>query len=427
MENYHFIDPLKFLSEATSPYQTVIKSAEILKENGFEELELDQDWKLEPGTDYFVKVYGSTLVAFHFGKNLRSRLHLGAAHTDSPCLRIKPNAETTTRNYGKLNVEVYGGMIRSTWIDRPLSLAGKIVLMSNDPYHPKTVFVDARRPLMVIPHLAIHMNRQMNDGESFNQQKDMLPLITMLDGNRLSEPFFMNFLGSEFKLPVEDIFSYELTVYPCDPPCLVGIHNEFISGSRLDNLTSVMACLNGIINGSKKDGLHAVALFDNEEVGSKSKQGAASMVLPDILERIYLNQCFTTEQYLADLGKAFFFSLDVAHALHPNVPEKNDITNFPVLNGGVTLKIACSQSYAGDAEAIAIAKSLCSGHNIPCQVFLNRSDIAGGFTLGTLLSANLPIRTMDIGVTVLGMHSARETMGADDQDAINRLMTVFFE
>ena len=188
-----------------------------------------------------------------------------------------------------------------------------------------------------------------------------------------------------------------------------------------------MDCLNGIINVSKKDGLHAVALFDNEEVGSKSKQGAASMVLPDILERIYLNQCFTTEQYLADLGKAFFFSLDVAHALHPNVPEKNDITNFPVLNGGVTLKIACSQSYAGDAEAIAIAKSLCSGHNIPCQVFLNRSDIAGGFTLGTLLSANLPIRTMDIGVTVLGMHSARETMGADDQDAINRLMTVFFE
>lgn len=147
------------------------------------------------------------------------------------------------------------------------------------------------------------MNRQMNDGESFNQQKDMLPLITMLDGNRLSEPFFMNFLGSEFKLPVEDIFSYELTVYPCDPPCLVGIHNEFISGSRLDNLTSVMACLNGIINGSKKDGLHAVALFDNEEVGSKSKQGAASMVLPDILERIYLNQCFTTEQYLAGFGE----------------------------------------------------------------------------------------------------------------------------
>ena len=155
------------------------------------------------------------------------------------------------------------------------------------------------------------------------------------------------------------------------------------------------------------------------------------MVLPDILERIYLNQCFTTEQYLADLGKAFFFSLDVAHALHPNVPEKNDITNFPVLNGGVTLKIACSQSYAGDAEAIAIAKSLCSGHNIPCQVFLNRSDIAGGSTFGnisnTQAAMNLPIRTMDIGVTVLGMHSARETMGADDQDAINRLMTVFFE
>ena len=316
-------------------------------------------------------------------------------------------------------------MIVSTWLDRPLGLAGKIVTRTDKPFAPKVHLVDFKRPLLTMANLAIHMNREVNDGYKWNKQKDVLPLATMLGQDEKDPHFFVNFLAGELGCKAEDILSFELSTYPFEQGCTFGLKDEFISSARLDNLTSCFACLTGIIN-NEGSGIRVAALFDNEEVGSKTKQGADSLVLDHLLRRVYKALGFNEEDLFEDLASGFMLSVDVAHALHPNHVDKCDITNKPVLNGGLVLKQACSQSYAGDAEAVAIVKGLCEANHIPCQLFVNRSDVKGGSTLGSMASALTPIRTMDIGVALLAMHSARETMGADDQDAINALLTAFY-
>ena len=246
------------------------------------------------------------------------------------------------------------------------------------------------------------------------------------DDTKSAHDAFLDFLADECHLDRGRILSYELTAYPTDAPCRFGAKNEFLSASRLDNMTSVYACLEGLLHGESQNGIQCIALFDNEEVGSCTKQGADSFALPNILMRLYSSLGYGQDAYFADLARGFLLSLDVAHALHPNAPEKADPTNAPRLGGGVTIKAACSQAYAGDAEAIAVTKALCKAHAIPYQMFLNRSDIRGGSTLGSMLTANMPMRAMDVGAAILAMHSARETMGADDQQALERLVTVFF-
>lgn len=418
---------LSFIEKATSPFHTVEAGAELLEKNGYTEILLAEDWKLQPGGRYYTRVYGSSLIAFMIGDQPRAGLRIASAHTDFPCLRIKPSAAVAENGYSKMNVEIYGGMIRSTWMDRPLSLAGKIVLQGRDAFHPVTRLVDFKRPLMIVPSLAIHMNRQVNEGVELNPQKDMLPLLSMSGKEEKNPEVFLDLLAAELACDKGQILSYELTAYPVEQGCLVGAHSEFISSPRLDNLTSVQACLTGLLTRAGKAGVHIAALFDNEEVGSHTKQGAGSLVLPMVLERIYTSLGYTRGDYLRDVAEGFMLSADVAHAMHPNVPEKNDITNKPVLNGGVALKIAASQSYAGDAEAVAVVMEICRQAQIPYQYFVNRSDIKGGSTLGSILSAMLPVRTMDIGVPILAMHSARETMGADDQVAIEALVREFFK
>ena len=246
-----------FLEKAVSPFHSAQAGMDLLEEKGFTPLSLSHPWSLTPGKAYYIRVFGSTLLAFRIGRKPRSHLHIAAAHTDFPCLRIKPHAGIHTQNYGKLNVELYGGMIRNTWLDRPLSLAGKIVLRSDDAYNPDVRYVDARRPLLTIPHLAIHMNPSVNDGEKLNPQKDMLPLFTQFGSTPTDDSFPPEFLADEFSLPAEDILSYELQrAHPAEPPCLLGRNNEFISSSRLDNQTSVYACLMGLLNGTSTDGLN---------------------------------------------------------------------------------------------------------------------------------------------------------------------------
>lgn len=263
-----------------------------------------------------------------------------------------------------------------------------------------------------------------SNAEPFNAQKELLPLMTMT-GEAIDEVYFLPYLADLCRSKPEAILSYELSLYPVEKGRIFGLHNEFLGSPRLDNLTSVAACLRSIIR-TKADGLRLALLFDNEEVGSTTKQGAASQVVPDLLRRIYAVLGFTEEEYTRQCARAFLLSVDVAHAYHPNYPEKNDLTNFPVLGGGVVLKTAASQTYAGDAEAVAVIKSLAEAHDIPCQIFVNRSDMRGGSTLGSLLSARLPVRTMDIGAPLLSMHSAYETMGADDQKHLNNLVTAFW-
>ena len=417
---------LDFIDNSTSPYHTVKTGANELKAKGFTELFLEDVWALGEG-DYFVKVYDSTLVAFHIGLNLRHSMRIASAHTDFPAIRIKPNPLVDAKGYGELNVETYGGLILNTWLDRPLSMAGAVVTRTDDPFRPDVHYVDVARPLLTIPNLAIHMNRQINEGVALDKQKHMLPLFMMCNDKINTDSEWREFLSELVKRPAEDILSYELTLYPVEGGTTFGRYDEFISSPRIDNLTSCVACLEGIFEAKAMDaeGLRMVVLFDNEEVGSRTKQGGASTILSQLVERIYMATGHTKAECYADIAAGFMISADVAHGYHPNYPEKNDITNYPILNKGVVLKMASSQSYAGDAWAIATVKALCENDSIPYQIYVNRSNIPGGSTVGSITSAMLAMRTMDVGVPILAMHSARETMGVDDQEALDNLMKAF--
>lgn len=485
---------LELSHQSVSPWHTVLAVEERLVQAGFQELALTDDWQakvtaygygdgieignasvsnscpdgrgLQRGGCYYVKVFGSTLLAFTLGQgNLTDEfsLRLAASHTDFPGLRIKPAPDIVRDGYGVLNVESYGGLILSTWQDRPLSIAGRVAVRGKDALHPEVRCVDFGRPLLTIPSLAIHMNRKVNEGVALNKQKDMLPLMAVL-GEKGDKLFFEHWLAAELGCAPEDILSYELNLYPYEAGCQLGLAGELVSAPRLDNITSVEACLQGILSaqralqaegispagvagtshfdqetrnrcgagagrvaaGAKGSGLNMAIFFDNEEIGSRTKQGAASAILLQVLERIYGACGYTREQLWQAIGGGFMLSVDVAHAFHPNYGEKYDPTNKPLLNGGVALKQAASQSYAGDTEAVALVTGICQDKNIPCQRFVNRSDQPGGSTLGSIASALVPMRTMDIGVPILAMHSARETMGAADQQAINALLKEFF-
>ncbi|WP_313993170.1 M18 family aminopeptidase [uncultured Selenomonas sp.] len=382
--------------------------------------------KIREGERYHFALFGTGAVLVSIGENPRGPLHIACAHTDFPCLRIKPNPILKEHGYGKLNAEVYGGMIRNTWMDRPLSLAGAVALRSSELFAPELRLVDIRRPLMIVPNLAIHMNRKVNEGIELKPQKDLLPLLFQSgsDGDDVQKLQYL--LADELGVQTADILSYDLNAYPYEHGCLLGLDEEFLSAARLDNLSSVKACTDALDLWAGTDGIRVTALFDNEEVGSRTKQGAGSAVLAMLLERIYAALGIPREEYLKYVMDGFCLSVDVAHALHPNAPEKADPTNQPVLGGGVVLKVASNQSYAGDAAAFAAIAALCERERIPYQVFTNHSDAQGGATLGSILSSHLPMRTMDIGVPILGMHSARETMGTADQLALTKLIAAFF-
>lgn len=416
---------LSFIKEAPTPYHTVAASARQLEKAGFTELKLGEIWQLEKGGRYYVKAFDSTLLAFALGQEA-GPLRMAAAHTDFPCFRLKPQPGIVKEGYGVLNVEKYGGMMLRTWLDRPLALAGKVALRSADPFKPKVRLVNFNRPLVTIPSLAIHMDREVNDEGKLNAQKDMLPLAAA-GGEELTAEFFHAWLAEELAVDMSDILSYELSAYPYEEGSLCGLREEFISSPRLDNLTSVLACLKGIMaaDTEKFTGLRLIALFDNEEVGSQTKQGAGSAVLLQVLERIYLALGKNREEMLVDIAAGFMLSVDVAHALHPNFMDKCDPSHKPVLGGGVVLKQAASQAYAGDTEAVAVVRGLCEAHKISWQHFVNRSDSRGGSTLGSIASALVPLRTMDIGVPLLAMHSARETMHSADQLSLVELLKKF--
>lgn len=422
-----------FINNSTSSFHTVLNAQSYLIKNGFEEVDFSEDWQLKADKKYFTKIYDSTLIAFIPHQNLREGMKIAVSHTDFSCLKIKPSADIMQNDYGKLNVEVYGGMILNTWFDRPLSIAGKVVLKGQDCYQTDVKFVDFKRPLMIIPNLAIHMDRSINSGKSISKQKEMLPLAFMQTENNSEDELandnskLIKLLAEELSCTQEDILSYDLTVYQVETPYYLGFSGELVTAPRLDNITSVKACIEGIIADKRKVGLDIAVLFDNEEVGSRTKQGGASNVLSNVIERIYMAFGYTRQAFLADLAKSFMLSIDVAHAMHPNYVEKNDLTNKPILNKGLAIKMAASQSYAGDAEAIAIVRALCEKYKINYQMYVNNSDIPGGSTIGSIASALLTMRTLDVGIPILAMHSARETMGKDDQKSLEKLVRVFFE
>ena len=420
---------LAFIHSSTSPFHVVEESAKRLDRAGFKELQPEKSWHLASSGRYYIKIFGSTLLAFTVGEksfaDCHAPLRMAAAHTDFPCFRLKPKAGMVQDGYGSLNVEPYGGLILRTWLDRPLSLAGKVVLRGKDAFHPDVRLIDFKKPLLTIPSLAIHMDREVNKEGALNAQKDMLPLAALLGNEAAKKDFFLQWLAEACEAEKESLLSYELGAYPYEAGCTCGLSDEFISSPRLDNLTSVLACLKAIESSRPAEGLRLIALFDNEEVGSRTKQGAGSTVLHGVLRRIYEDLAGESDALDRALAQGFLLSVDVAHAVHPAHSAKSDPRVRPTLGAGVVLKQAASQSYAGDAEAVAIVRALAEEHAIPWQQFVNRADSRGGSTLGAIASSFVPVRTMDIGAPILAMHSARETMGAADRHALERLLNVF--
>ena len=414
---------LSFIARSPSAFHAVENVKDALAAAGYRELYETEDFSVKPGDKVFVRRNGSSLIALRIPEASPSGLMLAAAHSDSPAFKIKENASVASSDgYVRLNVEKYGGMLCAPWLDRPLSAAGRVTLRAEGGLVSR--LVDLERPVALIPNLAIHMDRKANDGKAYEAHVDMLPLLSQA-GAKSFDALVAGALG----VKEEDILSRDLFLYPVAAGTLWGAEEEFISSPRLDNLTSVLACLKGITRAKSKDfsGLRLIALFDNEEVGSGTKQGAGSAVLNQVLERIYSALGRTREDLWADIASGFMLSVDVAHALHPSHAGKCDPSNKPLMGSGVALKQAAAQTYAGDAEAIAIIRSLCETRDIPWQNFVNRSDIRGGSTLGSLASALVPIRTMDIGVPMLAMHSARELMHKDDQASLENLLAAFME
>lgn len=420
---------LEYIKKATTPHQAVAAGAEMLKEKGFEELTLGRAFDIKKGGKYYLTAYSTTLVAFTIGKDVTEtqEFHVAAAHTDHPCLHIKPKTEMAPGKYLKLNVEVYGGPILNTWLDRPLSIAGRVALKGEDEYHPVMKLVDFARPVATIPNLAIHMNRKVNEGVELNKQSDMLPIIGLFEDGMNKDNYFLELLAKECNVEKEEILDFDLYVYAVEEGGYVGVNEELISSPRLDNLTSCYALLHGISQDKvREDGINVAILFDHEEVGSRSKQGADSAMMKLVLEKIYAALGFSEHALTDSIFNSFLFSVDVAHAVHPHHAEKYDPVNQANMNEGIVLKLNSNQRYTFDSEAVAIAQGICEKYEVKYQKFANRSDMAGGSTLGPIISGWLPMKTVDIGIPMLAMHSARELMGRKDQEYLENLMAGFY-
>ena len=413
---------LSFLDNSPVSFFAVNNMCEILKQEGFNRLFEGEAWKLEAGKDYYVTRNDSAVIAFRIPGKDYTGFQMMASHCDSPVFKIKTNAEITIdKQYVKLNVEKYGGMICSPWLDRPLSVAGRIVVSTDDGIMTKLVNVD--RDLMIIPNLAIHMNREVNDGYKFNAQVDMLPLFC--EKGEESQAF-LKLIADEAGVKAEDILDTDLFLYNRMKGTKLGLNNEFIASGRLDDLQCAFASLKGFLMAQPKDSVAVHCVFDNEEVGSGTKQGAASTFLKDTLHRI--NNAFgkSEDEYLMSIAKSFLVSADNAHAVHPNHPEKSDPTNRPYLNKGIVIKYSANQKYTTDAVSGAIMRAICKKASVPYQTFTNRSDMLGGSTLGNISQNQVALNTVDIGLPQLAMHSPYETAGAKDTAYLAEAARVLF-
>lgn len=412
---------LKFIQKSPTAFQAVEEMSQRLQKEGFKELKEEKHWDLKAGGNYFVTRNHSAVIAFSIPKKPAWKFHIMASHSDSPALKIKENPEMEVEKaYIKLNVERYGGMLLAPWFDRPLSVAGRLIVRKNGEIQEKLVAVD--KELLVIPNLAIHMNREVNDGYKYNVQKDMLPLYSDYDG----KGSFMKLMAAEADVAEEDILGHDLFLYDRTPGTVWGANEEFISAPRLDDIQCAFASLEGFLRGERKESIAVHCVLDNEEVGSTTKQGAASTFLKDTLMRINMGLGRTQEEYLMTLADSFMVSADNAHALHPNHTDKTDPVNRPVLNGGIVIKYNANQKYCTDGVSAAIFKDICDRAEVPYQTFVNRSDMAGGSTLGNISNTQVPVKTVDIGLAQLAMHSVYETTGAKDTESLAKAAAVLF-
>lgn len=412
---------LDFIEKSPTAFQAVDEMQKRLTENGFEVLSEKEYWKLVPGGKYLVTRNNSALIAFCIPEKESRVFHIMASHSDSPSFKIKENPEIKVDNsYVKLNVEKYGGMLMAPWFDRPLSVAGRVIIRRNDGLEEK--LVDIKRDLVMIPNLAIHMNREANNGVAYNPQKDLQPLFAAGNTDRT----LLEIIAEQTGVKKEDIISHDLFLYNRMPGTVWGADREFVSSARLDDLQCAFASMEGLLRAQNHESITVHCVMDNEEVGSGTKQGAASTFLKDTLLRINMGLGRTYEEYLMTLAGSFMVSADNAHALHPNYTDKTDPTNHPVLNKGIVIKFNANQKYCTDAVSAAIFKELCTKAGVPYQTFVNRSDIAGGSTLGNISNTQVPMNTVDIGLPQLAMHSPYETAGVKDTEYLVRAAEELF-
>ncbi|MGL4798077.1 MAG: M18 family aminopeptidase [Cellulosilyticaceae bacterium] len=428
MSNQLVHNLLSFIDNSPSMFHAAHSITSILDANGFKQLNPSDAWTLQEGGKYYITSNNSAVIAFcvHSNNVAEEGFRVVGAHTDVPGFRIKPNPQMQTESYVKLNTEVYGGPIFNTWLDRPLSVAGRVALKSKNVLHPTMRLVDIEKPILIIPNLAIHMNREVNQGVKLNTQKETLPILSYIkekvEGNLLLE-----LVAKKLDVEPSSILDMDLFLYPVEKSCLVGINEEFISAPRLDDLSMVYSGLQALLNTTSTTGVTVLAAFDNEEVGSMTKQGAHSPLLGSVLERISMSlHADHKESYFRAIANSFLISADVAHLLHPNYPEKSDPTNKVLPGNGPAIKLSASCSYTTDSDSFGVFANLCKSHDIPFQVFVNRSDERGGSTIGPVSTSHVAMRAVDIGTPMLSMHSARELMASDDFIHTTSAMQAFF-
>ena len=427
---------LDWLDRSTCNFMAVETIAGELDNAGFTRLEQKDEWNIKPGGKYYMVKNGSAIFAFIPGLRplSESGMRIISAHSDSPCFKIKPKSEI----YGdggtvSLNVEKYGGGIMYTWFDRPLSISGRVFTKGPDALHPICRNVDLRRAVATIPHLAIHFNREVNEGNKLSVQKDMKPVLGYYPFQQLEEfvkkgGVVRAIIAEELNIQPQDIIDYELCLYPLEPASIVGANGEYFQSGRIDDLSMAFAGLEALLAESEHDAdaTRVLAIFDNEETGSGTKQGAASPVLRDIAERLCRIGGEGEQAVYRTMGRSFMISADDAHAWHPNYNEKYDPTNHPVIGGGPVVKINANCKYMTDAKSSAVFRTLCTEAGVNCQYFVNHSDVAGGSTLGNISSAQLDIDGVDMGNAIWAMHSARETAGVSDHIDTVKVFRRFF-
>lgn len=424
----HITDLCNFLDLSPVNFWAVETVRQRLETAGFRQLDMRDEWVLTPGDKRYVVQNGSAIFAFVVGSDdAASGFNIIAAHSDSPGFRIKPRCEMACEGMVKLNTEVYGGPILYTWFDRPLSIAGRVALRGDDPLRPRMRLLRFDDPLLVIPHLAIHFNRQVNEGNPLSKQRDMLPVMALNCDN--PGGMLRRLVAENAGVDIDDILDYDLSLYTCQKAGVVGLEGEMLCSGRIDDLSMVHAGMTAMLDTCDKESAatRVLAVFDNEETGSGTKQGAASPMLDYILRRVTAATGGESEQdYFRAVDRSFMVSADDAHGLHPNYPEKQDPTNHPLLGGGPVIKINANCKYMTDADSAAVFADLCGRAGVPVQYFVNHSDSAGGSTLGNILTSQIPLRGVDMGAAIWAMHSVRETASLADHAMIIRVFDTFF-
>ena len=408
---------VNFIEKSPTAFHAVASCAEMLDSQGYSRLFEGDEWNLEAGKGYYITRNQSSVIAFRVPKEKPRNFMVAASHTDSPMFKVKSESLSSAfEKYAKLNVEPYGGTIFSTWLDRPLSLAGRVVVSSGEKIEAKLINFD--RDLLVIPNVAIHLKRDINSGCAYNPAIDLMPLLSQDAKND-----FVAFLANEVGCQKEEVLGYDLYVYNRTPATCIGMNNEFFSAPRIDNLMCAFGTLQGFINSESENSISVFYSADNEETGSATKQGAGSVFLSDVIDRIC--ESFGIDRRRA-LASSMLVSADNGHAMHPNHPELSDAKNAPHLNGGVVIKNNAAQKYTTDGISASIFGEICAHAGVPTQQYANRSDMPGGSTLGSIATTLTPMLSVDIGMAQLAMHSAYETAGANDIDHLINASTAFY-